>query len=190
MCFVLKVFYKFVYLDLREKVRKIPPSPVNSRNEAKRIKPGRPAVSSYNFSSQKASVRETSVNSIKSETREESLRHYNGHANLLDIKTQKRKSETDADDPFESDTSSKVDDRPPLPPAAQRRYKRQPTIENAVCFQEVGGVIDDFSIIFGILLSYHACHSNEYRKYTRGLCARTNYWVDLFEGDGLFEEGA
>ena len=141
------MFHSFVILHCREKVRKIPPSPVNPRNEAKRIKPARLTVNSH---------KATSVNSINSETREESLKHYDGQANLLDIKTQKRKSETD--DPFESDVGSKVDDRPPLPPAAQRRYKRQPTIENAVCFQEVSAVIDDFNVILIILPSYFACN--------------------------------
>lgn len=138
----------------KEKVRKIPPSPVNPRNEAKRIKPARLTVNSH---------KATSVNSINSETREESLKHYDGQANLLDIKTQKRKSETD--DPFESDAGSKVDDRPPLPPAAQRRYKRQPTIENAVCFQE-DDQINHYQIQEeigrGSFATVYRCHSKKH----------------------------
>ena len=65
-----------------------------------------------------------------------SLRHYGGSANLLDFDTV-RSSSLKADPRHGKARSASCTEAghklPPLPP----RYKRQPTIENSVCFQEV-----------------------------------------------------
>lgn len=97
------------------------------------------------------SVHRDSVSSIhdtkaagRSRTYEDTLKHYDGQTNLFDCKPTKKRGTTD--EVFVSETEKRGDEnavanssRVGLPPAMPRRCRRQPTIENPVCFQEVGG---------------------------------------------------
>ena len=100
----------------------------------------------------------------RSRSCDETLKHYNGQTNLLDCKTSRKRSNAgDDDDVFDNEAAASGSiDQPRgkkmpttsksslgLPPALPRRYRRQPTIENSVCFQEVSEFIFH-SLSFGI----------------------------------------
>eukprot|EP00112_Aurelia_sp_Birch-Aquarium-sp1_P001376 Seg1147.2 transcript_id=Seg1147.2/GoldUCD/mRNA.D3Y31 product="Calcium/calmodulin-dependent protein kinase kinase 1" protein_id=Seg1147.2/GoldUCD/D3Y31 len=87
----------------------------------------------------------------RSRSCDESLKHYDRQTNLLECKpSRKRSNDVDDDDVFGNETAASGSTEQPhgkkmpatsksslgLPPALPRRYRRQPTIENSVCFQE------------------------------------------------------
>lgn len=73
---------------------------------------------------------------VRNRSSEETLKHYDGQTNLLDLKPGKKRNS--ADDVFETlNLDDMKSSQAALPPIAPRRYRRHPTIENAVCLQEV-----------------------------------------------------
>ena len=99
-------------------------------------------------------ISETKTQS-RSRSCDETLKHYNGQTNLLDCKPLRKRSNASDDDVFDNEAAASGSiDQPRgkkipatsksslgLPPALPRRYRRQPTIENSVCFQEVSECI-------------------------------------------------
>ena len=75
------------------------------------------------------------VSAGRSRSCEDTLKHYDGQVNLMDCRPTKKRNNDD-DEVFGNESTRQNGDKG-LPPMAPRRYKRQPTIENPVCFQEV-----------------------------------------------------
>ena len=78
----------------------------------------------------------------RSHSREGTLKHYDGQVNLFEWKGPKKKNKVDdviMKEQFNRNDNQNVESSASsaLPPPGQRRFKRQPTIENAICFQEV-----------------------------------------------------
>ena len=74
----------------------------------------------------------------RSHSREGSLKHYDGQANLFNWKGPKKRNKVEDVIIYSNDNKNvESSATSALPPPGQRRFKRQPTIENTVCFQEV-----------------------------------------------------
>ena len=87
-------------------------------------------------------IRSNSVRSLKSakqSTSRDSLKHYTGQTNLLDCKQVRNRSVSDEvfDNGQAEESREKASKENMQLPPVPRRLKRQPTIENTLCFQEV-----------------------------------------------------
>eukprot|EP00795_Rhopilema_esculentum_P015243 gene15243-6450_t len=79
-----------------------------------------------------------SLKSVKQSTSRDSLKHYTGQTNLLDCKQVRNRSVSDEvfDNGQVEESREKASKENMQLPPVPKRLKRQPTIENTLCFQE------------------------------------------------------